>query len=78
MNKILMLTLTYSILAGSFSHAEEHKTPISTEMFLNGVAAVEKKDFVEAVKLFTTLAESGETASQYNLSLLHYKGLGTP
>jgi hypothetical protein len=78
MNKILMLTLTYSILAGSFSHAEEHKTPISTEMFLNGVAAVEKKDFVEAVKLFTVLAETGEPASQYNLSLLHYKGLGTP
>ena len=78
MNKILMLTLTYSILIAGFSHAEEHKNPISTDMFLNGVAAVEKKDFVGAVKLFTALAEDGEPASQYNLSLLHYKGLGTP
>lgn len=78
MNKILMLTLTYLILIAGFAHADEHKTPISSEMFLNGVAAVEKKDFVEAVKLFTVLAENGEPASQYNLSLLHYKGLGTP
>ena len=78
MNKILMLTLTYSILIAGFTHAEEHKTPISADMFLNGVAAVEKKDFVGAVKLFTALAEDGEPASQYNLSLLHYKGLGTP
>ena len=78
MNKILMLTLTYSILIAGFSHAEEHKTPISADMCLNGVAAVEKKDFVGAVKLFTALAEDGEPASQYNLSLLHYKGLGTP
>ena len=73
-----MLTLTYSILIAGFTHAEEHKTPISADMFLNGVAAVEKKDFVGAVKLFTALAEDGEPASQYNLSLLHYKGLGTP
>jgi hypothetical protein len=78
MNKTLMLTLTYLILIAGFAHADEHKTPISSEMFLNGVAAVEKKDFVEAVKLFTVLAENGEPASQYNLSLLHYKGLGTP
>ena len=78
MNKILMLTLTYSILTAGFTHAEEHKTPISADMFLSGVAAVEKKDFVGAVKLFTALAEDGEPASQYNLSLLHYKGLGTP
>jgi TPR repeat protein len=47
-------------------------------MFLNAVSAVEKKDFVGAVRLFSALAENGEPASQYNLSLLHYKGLGTP
>tara|TARA_B100000780_G_C21112075_1_gene449503 strand:- start:597 stop:1118 length:522 start_codon:yes stop_codon:yes gene_type:complete len=47
-------------------------------MFSNAVAAVEQKDFVEAVRLFSVLAEEGEPASQYNLSLLHYKGLGTP
>ena len=78
MNKIFTISLIYLILLGTFLHAEEHKPPISAEMFLNAVAAVEKKNFVEAVGLFSTLAEEGEPASQYNLSLLHYKGLGTP
>ena len=63
---------------GSAVRSEEHQPPISAEMFLNAVTAVEKKDFVKAVELFSTLAEQGEPASQYNLSLLHYKGLGTP
>ena len=78
MNKILTLTLIYLFLTGNVSNAEEHKSPISAEMFLKAVVAVEKKDFVDAVKLFSALAEQGEPASQYNLALLHYKGLGTP
>jgi TPR repeat protein len=78
MNKISILSFVYLLLSGSFVQADEHQSAISTDMFLNGVAAVEEKNFVEAVKLFTTLAEQGEPASQYNLSLLHYKGLGTP
>ena len=78
MNKILILSFVYVLLSGSFVQADKHQSAISTDMFLNGVAAVEEKNFVEAVKLFTTLAEQGEPASQYNLSLLHYKGLGTP
>jgi TPR repeat protein len=78
MNKILILLFVYLLLTGGIAKADEHQSTISTDMFLNGVAAVEEKNFVEAVKLFTTLAEQGEPASQYNLSLLHYKGLGTP
>jgi len=78
MNKILTLLLIYLFLICSIARAEKHESPISTEMFLNAVSAVEKKDFVEAVRLFSALAENGEPASQYNLSLLHYKGLGTP
>ena len=78
MNKTLHLALIYLLLLGGTVSAEEHKPAISTEMFLNAVSAVEKKDFVEAVKLFSALAEEGEPASQYNLSVLHYKGLGTP
>ncbi len=78
MNKILTLSLIYLFLICSIARAEKHESPISTEMFLNAVSAVEKKDFVEAVRLFSALAENGEPASQYNLSLLHYKGLGTP
>jgi len=78
MNKILTLSFFSFLLLCSFSRAEEHKSPISLEKFLNAVSAVEKKDFVEAVRLFSALAEEGEPASQYNLSLLHYKGLGTP
>lgn len=78
MNKILTLSFFSFLLLCSFLRAEEHKSPISPEKFLNAVSAVEKKDFVEAVRLFSALAEEGEPASQYNLSLLHYKGLGTP
>ena len=78
MNKILTLSLIYLFLICSIARAEKHESPISTEMFLNAVSAVEKKDFVGAVRLFSALAENGEPASQYNLSLLHYKGLGTP
>jgi len=78
MNKISILSFVYLLLSGSFVQADEHQSAISTDIFVNGVAAVEEKNFVEAVKLFTTLAEQGEPASQYNLSLLHYKGLGTP
>ena len=78
MNKILMISLLSLLFSSGLSRADEHKSPISTEMFLNAVAAVEKKDFVEAVRLFEVLAEEGEPASEYNLSLLHYKGLGTP
>ena len=78
MNKILTLSFFSFLLVCSFLRAEEHKSPISPEKFLNAVSAVEKKDFVEAVRLFSALAEEGEPASQYNLSLLHYKGLGTP
>ena len=78
MNKILTVSLIYLLLSSSPSRADEHTPTISPEMFSNAVAAVEKKDFVGAVRLFAALAEEGEPASQYNLSLLHYKGLGTP
>ena len=78
MNKILTVSLIYLLLSSSPSRADEHTPTISPEMFSNAVAAVERKDFVGAVRLFAALAEEGEPASQYNLSLLHYKGLGTP
>ena len=78
MNKILIVSLISLLSLSSLSLADEHKPAISAEMFLNAVAAVEEKDFVEAVRLFAALSEEGEPASQYNLSLLHYKGLGTP
>jgi len=78
MNKILTVSLIYLLLSSSPSRADEHTPTTSPEMFSNAVAAVEKKDFVGAVRLFAALAEEGEPASQYNLSLLHYKGLGTP
>ena len=47
MNKLFVLSLIYILLQGSVLRGEEHKTPISSEMFLNAVTAVEKKEFVE-------------------------------
>ena len=39
---------------------------------------VENKNFLDAVKMFNELAENGLPEAQFNLSLLHSNGLGTP
>lgn len=54
--------------------------PVTTdpEVFVNAVNAFEQKDFQTAVELFTVLADQGEPTSQHNLSILYFKGLGSP
>lgn len=49
-----------------------------SEIFVNAITAFEKKDFQTAVELFTVLADQGEPTSQHNLSILYFKGLGSP
>lgn len=49
-----------------------------SEVFVNAITAFEKKDFQTAVELFTVLADQGEPTSQHNLSILYFKGLGSP
>jgi|TARA_B110000971_G_scaffold65438_1_gene67071 TPR repeat protein len=50
----------------------------SEQLFEDAVKSFENEDFQTAVELFTVLAEQGESTSQRNLSLLYFKGLGSP
>ena len=48
------------------------------DILVDAIEAVENKDFLTAVELFTVLADQGEPTSQHNLSILYFKGLGSP
>ena len=61
------------------SHAENHTlSPKLAKDFEMAVKNVENKNFLDAVKMFNELAENGLPEAQFNLSLLHSSGLGTP
>ena len=48
-----------------------------TEMRLSsGVAAFEAKQFTQAMKLLSPLAETGSAEAQYRLAIMHQNGLG--
>ena len=61
------------------SQAENHTlSPKLAKDFEMAVKNVENKNFLDAVKMFNELAENGLPEAQFNLSLLHSSGLGTP
>ena len=60
------------------ARAQAETTDPNSATFVNAINAIEKKDFQTAVELFTILASEGEPTSQHNLSILYFKGLGSP
>ena len=68
------LVIFYSTTLGAESH---QKNPVDTD-FKTAVKHIEKKRFFEAFEIFSTLADQGIPEAQFNLSLLHSSGLGTP
>ncbi|TLS78241.1 sel1 repeat family protein [Mariprofundus erugo] len=48
------------------------------QQFQAGVAAYQKRDYAQAMKLWRPLAEQGEMVSQNNIGLLYELGLGVP
>ncbi len=46
--------------------------------FENAVSLYKKNNYKKALKKFIKLSEMGNAKSQYNLAVIHYKGLGTP
>ena len=60
------------------ARAQAETTDPNSATFVNAINAFEKKDFQNAVELFTILASEGETTSQHNLSIMYFKGLGSP
>ena len=67
------------ISIGHIARAENHSpSPQLAEEFEIAVKNVESKNFLEAVRSFDKLAQSGLPEAQFNLSLLYSSGLGTP
>jgi len=60
------------------ARAQTETIEANPDIFVNAINAIENKDFQTAVELFTILANEGEPTSQHNLSILYFKGLGSP
>ena len=73
------LIIIVLICVGHIARAENHsQSPKLAEEFAIAVKNVESKNFLEAVRSFDKLAQSGLPEAQFNLSLLYSSGLGTP
>ena len=73
------LTIIALISVGQVAQAENHDpSPELAKDFEMAVKNVESKNFLDAVRGFEKLAQSGLPEAQFNLSLLHSSGLGTP
>ena len=73
------LTIIALISVGQVAQAENHDpSPELAKEFEMAVKNVESKHFLDAVRGFEKLAQSGLPEAQFNLSLLHSSGLGTP
>ena len=73
------LTIIALISFGQVAQAENHDpSPELAKDFEMAVKNVESKNFLDAVRGFEKLAQSGLPEAQFNLSLLHSSGLGTP
>ena len=66
------------MIVATTGHAQTKTTDPNSETFVKAIEAFEKKHFQTAVELFTILANEGEPTSQHNLSILYFKGLGSP
>ena len=76
--KCFLMVIAF-ISIGHVSQAEKHNAaPELAEEFATAVKNVETKNFLDAVKAFEKLAQSGLPEAQFNLSLLYSSGLGTP
>ena len=73
------LTIIALISVGQVAQAENHDpSPELAKEFKMAVKNVESKNFLDAVRGFEKLAQSGLPEAQFNLSLLYSSGLGTP
>lgn len=69
MERTLVVALSVMLLASS---------PAWAGQFEDGVAAMDRGDFVEAATVFQPLAAEGNAQAQYNLGLMFEKGRGVP
>tara|TARA_B100000575_G_scaffold278768_1_gene266419 strand:- start:190 stop:819 length:630 start_codon:yes stop_codon:yes gene_type:complete len=72
---IIGVALCLSLPTSKFANAQ---TNDSDAIFVEAVNAVKNKDYVNAVKLFTSQAEGNQHDAQYNLAVLLKAGKGAP
>jgi uncharacterized protein len=79
MKKIFMSVLSIVILTAEAVSAESHLNDINVDQsFRTAVKLVEDQQYIDAINIFTILAEREVPEAQYNLSLLLFNGLGAP
>jgi TPR repeat protein len=78
MMRIVCVLAFLVMIVAATSRAQTETTEADSDIFVNAINSFEKKDFQTAVELFTILAGEGKPTSQHNLSILYFKGLGSP
>ena len=79
MMKNFIFVLGMSILNVETLSAESHLNDINVDQsFRTAVKLVEDQQYIDAINIFTVLAERDIPEAQYNLSLLLFNGLGAP
>ena len=78
MIRLILAFFASAMLLVNTGNAQEIPIAEESEAFLEAVSAFENKEYQTAVELFTVLGEQGEPTSQHNLSILYFKGLGSP
>lgn len=71
----IILSFFGTALLGEEHFFKEHNPD---ESFRAAVKFIEKKNYAEAINIFSELAEAQIPEAQYNLSLMSYNGLGVP
>ena len=68
-----------ALLGAESVYAESHISELNVDQsFRTAVKLVEDQQYMDAINIFTVLAERGIPEAQYNLSLLLFNGLGAP
>lgn len=74
-----LLSLFLVVAMVPVANAENHLNELNVdESFRAAVKLVESKQYIDAISIFTVLAEQEIPEAQFNLSLLLFNGLGAP
>ena len=79
MIKNIILISGIALLSAESVSAESHVSELNVDQsFRTAVKLVEDQQYMDAINIFTVLAERDIPEAQYNLSLLLFNGLGAP
>ena len=74
-----LLSLFLAVVMAPVANSENHLTELNVdESFRAAVKLVETKQYIDAISIFTVLAEQEIPEAQFNISLLLFNGLGAP